>query len=440
MGLCLGKTSPCPRPDVTPKIAGGCLCPRDPSTWSWADLPPEITGLVFSRLPSHDDRLSLAAVCHDWRLATQHQRAMLPPALPYINLGNGVCHGLADGKARRFATFRGSYTASASFGSWLLYEQRGGSGRCFLRAPNSPAIKVPCLYAQRALLSATSSIADTVDMGATSSIADTLDMGTDVKMVVCSSRLVVAIFRRHTFGDILPSSGVFKCSNIACFRPARARAWQLRPATWSPVSSYDNHRRTSYLYIDIAFFQGKIFALTTLEELFCYDFFANDRENQQRIGDRLIKHATEQRPPRSDSSYLVVSSDKQKLLMVRWNGIFTTDHQPAMDLRVFEADFDEGQWSEVNDLAGQALFLSRNCSKAFQAGSLEHCDLGFRGGNCVFVLGNEWAQSWRRPDVCGDQTSRYLVYDMVSGETSSVTLDGAPCIERFRSGWFFPDE
>jgi hypothetical protein len=192
--------------------------------------------------------------------------------------------------------------------------------------------------------------------------------------------------------------------------------------------------------MDIAFFQGKIFALTALEELSCYDFSAKGRENQQHIGDSLISHATGQRPPRSDSSYLVVSSDKQKLLMVRWNRISTNEHQLATDLLVFEADFDEGHWSEVNDLAGQVLFLSRNCSRAFQAGSLEHCDLGFPGGNCVFVLGNEWAQSWRRPDVCGDQTSRYLVYDMVSGETSSVTLDGAPCIERFRSGWFFPDE
>ncbi|KAM0863877.1 hypothetical protein ACQ4PT_044300 [Festuca glaucescens] len=352
---------------------------------------------------------------------------MLPPALPCINLGNGVYHGLADGKARRFATFRGSYIASASFGRWLLYDQRRGSSRCFLRAPNSPAIEVPCLYLRRGAL-----------LGATS-ITDTLDMGTDVKMVVCSSRLVVTIFRRHTFGDIMPSSGVSTRSNIACFRLARAR--QLLPATWSPVSSYDNHRRTSYLYMDIAFFQGKIFTLTTLEELFCYDFFANDRKNQQHIGDRLINHATEERPPRSNSSYLVVSSDKQKLLMVRWNRIFTNDHQPATDLmRVFEADFDEGQWSEVNDLAGQVLFLSRNCSKAFQAGSLEHCDLGFRGGNCIFVLGNEWAESWRRPAVYDDHTPRYWVYDMVSGETSSVTLDRAHYIKRFRSGWFFPDE
>jgi hypothetical protein len=153
----------------------------------------------------------LAAVCHDWRLATQHQRAMLPRSRPYINLGNGVCHGLDDGKARRFATFRGSYIASASFGSWLLYDQRGGSGRCFLRAPNSPAIEVPCLYPRRIAL-----------LGA-SSIRDTMDMGADVKMVVCSSRLVVGIFRRHTFADMT------SISNIACFRPDRAR--QLRPAT-----------------------------------------------------------------------------------------------------------------------------------------------------------------------------------------------------------------
>ncbi|KAM0856933.1 hypothetical protein ACQ4PT_048783 [Festuca glaucescens] len=137
MGLCLGKTS-----SVTPEIAGACLCPRDPATWSWPDLPPEITGLVLSRLPSLDYRLSFAAVCHDWCLATQHQRAMLPPAMPCINFGNGVYRGLADDMARRFAKFRDSNNANASFGNWLLYyDQRMGSGRCFLHAHNSPAIE-----------------------------------------------------------------------------------------------------------------------------------------------------------------------------------------------------------------------------------------------------------------------------------------------------------
>ncbi|KAM0864138.1 hypothetical protein ACQ4PT_044123 [Festuca glaucescens] len=240
-GLCLGKTSSCPRPKVTPEIADVCRCLRDPATWSCKDLPLDITGLVLSRLPLHDDRPSFAAVCYDWRLATQHQRAMLPLSMLCINLRNGVYRGLADVKARRFATFRGSYIASASFSSWLLYyDQRRGSSRCFLQAHNSPAIEVPCLYLQRDAL-----------LGVTS-ITDTLDMGTDAKMVVCSSSLVVAIFHRHTFSDILPSSGVSTRSNIACFRSARAQ--QLRPATWSHVSSYDNHRRTNYLYMVIAFF------------------------------------------------------------------------------------------------------------------------------------------------------------------------------------------
>ncbi|KAM0864137.1 hypothetical protein ACQ4PT_044122 [Festuca glaucescens] len=254
MGLCLGKTSSYTQPKVTPEIAGAGLYPRDTATWSWPDLPPKITGLILSRLPSHDNRLSFAAVCHDWCLVTQHQRAMLPPVMPCINLSNGVYRGLADGKARRFASFRGSNIPSASFRSWLLnYDQRRGSGRCFLHTHNSQSIEVPHLYLQRGAL-----------LGVIS-ITDTLDMGTNAKMVVCSSHLVVAIFRHHTFGDILPSSGVSTRSSIACFRPARSL--QLRPTTWSPISSYDNHRRTNYLYMDIALFRGKIFALTTLEEI-----------------------------------------------------------------------------------------------------------------------------------------------------------------------------
>ncbi|KAM0871217.1 hypothetical protein ACQ4PT_039540 [Festuca glaucescens] len=282
----------------------------------WLDLPPEIAGLVLSRLSSHDDRLSFRFVCRNWRLAAQHQRSLVPPAIPCINLGNGTYQSIADDESK----------------------------------------------------------------------------------------------------------------------PA-----QQLPPTWSPLLRHDHYCPRDG-YKDIAFYHGKIFALTSLEELFCYDLFANDGENQQQMRDPLVKHAIEERPALSNNSYLVVSSDKKKLLMVRWNRSITDDCRPAMDLQVFEADFDEGQWSEVKDLAGQVLFLSWICSKAFTAGLLEHCNLGFPRGNCVFVLGNEWAESWRHHAICANHTPSYCVYDMVSGNTSVISLDRAHYIGSFRSGWFFPCE
>ncbi|KAM0825121.1 hypothetical protein ACQ4PT_069765 [Festuca glaucescens] len=388
----------------------------------WLDPPPEIAGLVLSRLPSHDDRLSFRFVCRNWRLAAQHQRSLVPPAIPCIILGNGTYQSIADdeSKVRHFDTPK-DCIASVSFGSWLLYQHKG-SGRCFLRALNSPVIDVPCLYLRRGAIHYPYKTTNTVDMG------------TGIKIVVCSSRLVVAIFRRHKIMAPLSNRRVSRYSNIACFQPA-----QQLPPTWSPLLRHDHYCPRDG-YKDIAFYHGKIFALTSLEELFCYDLFANDGENQQQIRDPLVKHAIEERPALSNNSYLVVSSDKKKLLMVRWNRSITDDCRPAMDLQVFEADFDEGQWSEVKDLAGQVLFLSWICSKAFTAGLLEHCNLGFPRGNCVFVLGNEWAESWRHHAICANHTPSYCVYDMVSGNTSVISLDRAHYIGSFRSGWFFPCE
>jgi hypothetical protein len=107
MGLCLGKTS---------------------SSSPWPDLPPELAGLILSRLLCHMDRISFSAVCRDWRLAELQQRTSMPPAMPWINLGRGFYHSLAaDGAGeawRRFSTPEGCH-AGASFGGtravpWVL--------------------------------------------------------------------------------------------------------------------------------------------------------------------------------------------------------------------------------------------------------------------------------------------------------------------------------
>lgn len=90
MGLCLGKPT-----------SGGTSSGSPPC---WPDLPPEILGLVLAHLASHDDRLSFAAVCRDWRLGAEHQRPLLPPSVPCINLGGGAYQSLVDGKVRLFAT------------------------------------------------------------------------------------------------------------------------------------------------------------------------------------------------------------------------------------------------------------------------------------------------------------------------------------------------
>lgn len=133
----------------------------------------------------------------------------------------------------------------------------------------------------------------------------------------------------------------------------------------------------------------------------------------------LVDHVIKKQPDMSTNCYLVVSSDNQKLLMVRWSRSITDDAHSAMNLWVFEADFDKGHWLEVKDLGEQVLFVGRNCSGAFVAGrsSSEHHDQIFQGGNRVFILGTEWKRAWPLIQAarCDPHNLSYCVYDMISG-------------------------
>jgi hypothetical protein len=166
MGLCLGKTSPSP----------------------WPDLPPELAGLILSRLLCHVDRNSFSLVCRGWRLAGQQQRTLVPPAMPGINLGRGLYYNLAaDGNGKawcRFATPKGCH-AGASFGGWLMYEHNR-SHLCFLRDPFSqgtPTIEFPALSIP-------------LIGGALHILDDPLKRwhGPYNDLLVCTSHLLVAIF------------------------------------------------------------------------------------------------------------------------------------------------------------------------------------------------------------------------------------------------------
>jgi hypothetical protein len=66
---------------------------------SWADLRPELLGLVLRRLPSLADRVRLGAVCRAWlRIAGEEP---LPPPLPWLTLLDGTFLNISDGEIHR---------------------------------------------------------------------------------------------------------------------------------------------------------------------------------------------------------------------------------------------------------------------------------------------------------------------------------------------------
>lgn len=174
-----------------------------------------------------------------------------------------------------------------------------------------------------------------------------------------------------------------------------------------------------------------------------------------------MEHAITQGPQRNsrleveqERNHLVASSDKRKLFMVRWGipccEIEGHGRRRALDLQVFEADLDWGQWTEVKkeDIKGQDLYVSRAGSRAFaaEAGS---SDAHHHGR--VFVLGKEWASAvagfckcyYCEKLVKNDNIPSYCVYDMMNGEISQVSLNGGdhgdtPAKSCSGSEWFFP--
>jgi hypothetical protein len=196
----------------------------------------------------------------------------------------------------------------------------------------------------------------------------------------------------------------------------------------------------------MAFHRGRIFVVSSTEKLFECEFVGRDS---------CLKTVIKERPAGAmdyHNHHLLTSADKQKLLMVRWTiprhtGRFK-EIRHAIDLQVFEADLEKGEWSSpVKDLGNQVLFVGRTGSRALVA--VGSADRRFHG-NRVFLLGYELASSrchaanvqWI-PD-CEQyhiHTPSYCVYDMINDKASPVYLRrGRSRVKYSMSAWFFPSQ
>ena len=90
----------------------------------WQDLPSELLGLVLLRLPSHADRVRLAAVCRPWRSNARLLRP-LPPLLPWIALCDGTFLSLPDGTVHRLPVPDDVYYGVSTGGAlFLVHDDR----------------------------------------------------------------------------------------------------------------------------------------------------------------------------------------------------------------------------------------------------------------------------------------------------------------------------
>ncbi|PUZ60854.1 hypothetical protein GQ55_4G200900 [Panicum hallii var. hallii] len=320
----------------------------------WMDLPVELAGLILCRLLSPTDRLRFIAVCRQWRLAAKQQHP-LPSALPWLRLNYDTFQSLPDGQLRHYCMSLGFFSPVCISDGWLLCPRSssGPDDELFMTNPFSK---------------------DTIKLlvpdNCVSSLGGFRAMSQLHKMIVCQGDLIAAIF----FGGYV------------CFYRPGAPSWQVCP-----------HDLRGEWYEDIAFHHGKVYALTTKEDLFAFEAGDSEAAEVSRAShvEHTIRAVHQLQPPTANlekllaKRYLFTSS--AKLLMVElidhgvpFQRILGPRIIEKIEVKVFEEELTTGQWVQLKKLDdGQALFVSRGCSKAIP---LSGHDPGFQGNRVYFMV------------------------------------------------------
>jgi hypothetical protein len=181
---------------------------------------------------------------------------------------------------------------------------------------------------------------------------------------------------------------------------------------------------------DIVIFRGKIHAITR-EDCKLLGLQLHNDEKRPRFSRRIL--CASDLPPRPSTDiyeaerYLVESNSK--LLMVRrWiSGVWYSEFANwARELSVVEADLSSGQWNKVDGLEGQALFVSRQCSKSVPAASA-----GARQ-DCIYFL-DEYGLGDSGTYSMGERTITPLLPEKPATPLLSNRPPACPA-------WFFPVE
>ncbi|WVZ65938.1 hypothetical protein U9M48_015221 [Paspalum notatum var. saurae] len=377
--------------------------PRARQPPSWADLPLDLAGTVLRFLPAYVDRTSFAAVCPQWRAATQY--LPLPPPLPLLALPNGTFYSLPYGKPFRFPGYK-----TACCGSWLVFPRDDG---CFLVNPFSGAtVTLPAL--SRVRLRPPNAVARTYPTWM--DIMEPKKMPILNKLILCSPNLVAAFAGS-------PHLGAGHISQILMCQPG-ASSWSVR--------AYDKCK----LFEDMAFFRGKLYALAADENLLIVNISQDPITGDPQIS--RIGQVIKGDPcyPNLFSSkkklYLIESSDT--LLMVRRKvycktagGLFVAGKN---EFEVFEADLERSQWVTVTTLGeDQMLFLGQPSSRAVSASQY-----GMQNDQILFlddIMVNHMDYSYV------EEITSVSAYDMRTGKVSSPL----PMVwnhEMLHVTWLFP--
>jgi hypothetical protein len=302
------------------------------------------------------------------------------------------------------ASFRG-----AACDDWLLFDDGGDDVHGLLRLTSPFTGKrrlLPSLLSIQACHDPIEIENEPAPEGAPSEWKDYGAMAVQ-KLLVCQNGLLAAIVGREYLAKVA------LCS--------------LDTFSWS-FSTHDRWR----WYEDIAFANGKVYALTGDEDLLAFDVGIDASTGNAVVTHvkRIIRYQTWlSRPATAKVRYLVKSRDGA-MLMVRRHFLHG---ETTVRFSVFRADLRSSQWVEVSTLQGgdgEALFVGRQCSRAVRA-------RGAVRGDQIFFLEDEGVPlcANHRRDGLGHYAG---VYDMRNGMITDI-LPRRRMDEPGPTTWLFRD-
>ncbi|XP_066338317.1 uncharacterized protein [Miscanthus floridulus] len=398
------------------KCVPGSEAPRldeaqHPQHRPWADLPPDILGVVAGRLVLLEDRARLRSVCRAWRAAARIHRR-LPPCPPLLVLSDFSffsfrSEGTMMGACRRVplpereTAGSGNIRCVGSFEGWLVGVKRNksryfGDLRCFLmNAFSQVVIRLPPP-------SGRSGAARSVDTFSTSL---PIINGSGVVNCAFNTAPCVMSFTKVILSS--PPDSVSKCVVAALSdikSAAKLALWRSGMKSWCVC---DGAWRAHF--IDIVFCQGKLFLLSCSEVAADLLVFEIADDNSGLMVSHVECCAIEM-PEVSDSLFNIwcILEWRGKLLIVEICHGNDEFGESFVEVRVFEADLSANpvRLTEIESLDGDCIFVSPCSSESFRS-----CHYGEGGGEGDLIYIFLWGHLHR------------FVYNMKDGTMAPFAAD-----------------
>lgn len=376
----------------------------------WSDLPPELLGLVLKRLPSLADRVRLRAVCHPWHSNGLLQQ--LPVPFPWLTLPDGTFFSIPGGEVHRMPIPDGA-SCCGSIDNWLFL--MSSVETCTLMNPFSKTtLELPNLV--KVWRREARYASDPKQLLYKLVTPSPLDISPD--------SLIAALIKDGGNGTLCISQ--------------------------PPIATYlvqGNRKPLQHLF-DVAFFDGKLYAVSVFGKLFILKFRNNLGSKPkikcviESLGD--CRGGPECIPREEVCTYrLYLVECGGRLLMVRRfirrvgplsrDDVF--ENMQTGGFVVLEADLHSNpcRWRRIRELGGHALFIGQHGSKSMPArecsGSEEDCIYFI----CDYPHPKYFSSPFRDSGVYNMRNERITP---LMSQTAAPAHDAG----QWRPAWFFPPE